>query len=93
MDPLAIVVVLLLAVVAVTLVLWKRGRVSLLVFIDEVLAFWIYWFVLAVFNDRLVVPTLFSSGLSIFTVYTLLAYRFKRQLPVSRMSEQRASVD
>ena len=84
MDPLAIVVALLLAVVAVTLVLRKRGRVSLLVFVDEVLAFWIYWIVLAVFNQRLVVPTLFSSVLSVLTVYILLAYPFKRQLPVSR---------
>ena len=91
MDPLAVVVVLLLAVVAVTLVLRKRDRVSLLVLIDEILAFWIYFFVLAVFNKTLVVPTLFSSVLSVLTVYTLLAYRFKRQLPVSRVNERRAS--
>jgi hypothetical protein len=43
----AVVVALLLTVVAVTLVLRKRGRVSLLVFIDEVLAFWSYFFILA----------------------------------------------
>ena len=75
----------------VTLVLRKLDRVSLLVFIDEFLAFWIYWIVLAVFNQRLVVPTLFSSVLSVLTVYILLAYPFKRQLPVSRVSERRAS--
>jgi hypothetical protein len=103
MDPLAISVALLLAVVAVTLVLRKRDRVSLLVFVDEILAFWIYWIVLVwlmcqfpwIWSGYATVfyPTLFSSGLSVLTVYKLLAYRFKHQLPVSRMSEQRASVD
>ena len=84
MNPFAIIVPLLVAVVAVTLVLWQRGRVSLLVFVDEVLAFWIYFFVLAVIaNLGIVVPTLISSVLSVLTVYTLLIYRSKRQEPVS----------
>jgi hypothetical protein len=78
----AVVVALLLAVVAGVLVLRKRGRVSLLVFIDEILCFWIYYFVLA-FISIYVMPspnafaftlflTLSSASLSFVTIYVLL---------------------
>jgi hypothetical protein len=77
----AIVVALLLAVVAGALVLRKRGRVSLLVFFDEVLVFWSYYIVLATIFSP-VMPLrdflfsqfhiLCSSVLSVFTISVLL---------------------
>ncbi len=76
----AVVVALLLTVIAGSVVLRKRGRVSLLVLFDEVLAFGIYFFVLAALffwampRDFLVSLFLIlcCSGLSVFTVYALL---------------------
>jgi hypothetical protein len=100
-GEIALIVVgaLLVVVVAGALVLRRRGRVSVLVFIDEVLAFWIYWIVLLWFSTQSHVQsdfqgagcaTFFSSGLSVLTVYALLTHRFKRQLPVSPVSDERA---
>jgi hypothetical protein len=69
----AIVVALLVTVVTVTLILRKRGRVSLLVFVDEVLAFFIYFVVFwEIANLGPFIPTLVSSVLSVLTIYVLL---------------------